>query len=167
MIVSDKVEQWAKNHPNAVLYDPVAYTLMDVASGKSLPFPWRETAEFEEKIHAETGEPYLVFLLTSGVQLVLVDPGGVAFAPSEVNTGPLVHRPEVVCLRDFMVMAERVDHHLYAHPAEPVPREYLDAVMLCIAILDGAREVGFDVGDLEQGLERSLQELEGRGLTDS
>jgi hypothetical protein len=34
--------------------------------------------------------------------------------------------------------------------------------MVCIAILDGARAVGFDVADLEDELERSLNELERR-----
>jgi hypothetical protein len=34
--------------------------------------------------------------------------------------------------------------------------------MICIAMLDGARQVGFDVGDLEGDLEISLNELERR-----
>jgi len=34
--------------------------------------------------------------------------------------------------------------------------------MICIAILDGARAVGFEVGDLEGELEKSLNELEKR-----
>jgi len=161
-----KVEQWLGRHHNVVLYDAAAETLMDVASGKSVRFPWRDLVDLEEKIHAETGEPYWVCQLNSGVQVVLVDPGGVAFAPSEVNTGPLSSGPEVVCLRDFAVLVQRVDHHLREHREEAVPREYLDAVMLCIAILDGARDVGFDVGDLEQTLERSLKALEHHGLTD-
>jgi hypothetical protein len=36
-------------------------------------------------------------------------------------------------------------------------------VMICIAILDGAREVGFEVGALEGELEKSLREIE-RGV---
>jgi hypothetical protein len=34
--------------------------------------------------------------------------------------------------------------------------------MTSIAILDGARHVGFDVGDLEDELEKSLREIEQR-----
>jgi hypothetical protein len=34
--------------------------------------------------------------------------------------------------------------------------------MACIAILDGARAVGFDVADLESQLESSLNEVERR-----
>jgi hypothetical protein len=35
-------------------------------------------------------------------------------------------------------------------------------MMICIATLDGARAVGFDVGDLEKELEKSLNEIEKR-----
>jgi hypothetical protein len=33
-------------------------------------------------------------------------------------------------------------------------------MMICIATLDGARAVGFDVGDLERELEKSLIEID-------
>jgi hypothetical protein len=35
-------------------------------------------------------------------------------------------------------------------------------VMICIATLDGARALGFDVSDLEGELEKSLREIERR-----
>jgi hypothetical protein len=35
-------------------------------------------------------------------------------------------------------------------------------IMICIATLDGARAVGFDVGDLEGELEKGLDEIERR-----
>jgi hypothetical protein len=157
-----KIAQWVERHPQAALYDAESATLLDVASGKSILFPWREFQAFEEKVHPETKDTYLVFLFEDGRQIALVDPGGVAFAPSAANTGPLKDLPPVVCLRDFLTLKQRVDHHLYAHPDEAPPREALDAVMLCIAILDGARAMGFDIGDLEGDLEKSLNELERR-----
>ncbi|HEX2932667.1 MAG TPA: hypothetical protein VHV54_23255 [Candidatus Binatia bacterium] len=156
-----KVALWVQNHKHAVLYDDESSTLRDVASGKSAPLPWRELSGFEEKIHSETKETYLVLLFENGNQLALVDPGGVAFAPSVVNTGP-IDLPPVVCLRDFYVLKQRIDHYLYDHPDEPPPRETLDMIMICIATLDGARAVGFDVGDLESELEKSLNEVERR-----
>jgi len=70
--------------------------------------------------------------------------------------------PAVVCLKDFFTLKQRVDHYLYEHPDEAPPRECLDLIMICIAILDGARAVGFEVGDLEGELEKSLNELEKR-----
>lgn len=157
-----KLQEWTSKHPESVLYDEAQSTLLDVYSGRLMRFPWSEVAAFEEKRHPETGDSYLVFLLNSGVQVVLVDPGGVAFAPSFSNTGPLPRAPQVTCLRDFDTIKGQIEHAVYDHPDQEVPRECLDALMLCIAILDGARVAGFGVGDLEEGLEALLREVESR-----
>lgn len=154
--------QWSEQHHSALRYDDETATLLDVSSGKTLKLPWGDVAAFEEKIHPETGDRYLVLLLESGTQLALVDPGGIAFAPFTENSGPVSNLPPVVCLRDFLTLKQRVDHYLYDHPDEPPPRECLDLITICIATLDGARAVGFDVGDLEGELEKSLTEVEQR-----
>jgi hypothetical protein len=156
------VRQWIERHKRAVLYDEETSTLLDVASGKSVNLPWRDMTTFEEKVHPETSDTYLVLLFENGKQIALVDPGGVAFAPSTENSGPVQDLPPVVCLRDFHTLKQRVDHHLYDHPDEPPPRETLNLIMICIATLDGARAVGFDVADLEGELEKSLNEIERR-----
>jgi len=156
----EKVKAWADKHRHAVLYDEESATLLDVASGKSVHLPWREVKSFEEKVHPETKDAYLVLLFENGRQIALVDPGGVAFEPSTVNTGPLRDPPPVVCLRDFQTLKQRIDHYLFEHRDAAPPKESLDLVMICIAILDGARAVGFDVADLEGELEKSLRELE-------
>jgi hypothetical protein len=153
---------WAERHRQAVLYDEEASLLVDVASGKTIRLPWSELKAFEEKVHPETKDKYLVFLFENGNQIALVDPGGIAFAPSTDNTGPLRDLPPVVCLKDFFTLKGRVDHYLYEHQDQPPPKEALDLVMICIATLDGARAVGFDVGDLEEELEKSLKEIERR-----
>jgi len=158
----ENVRVWAASHPQAVLYDDDSAVLLDVVSGKRLKLDWSALPECAEKIHPETQEPYLVLLFDDGTQLALVDPGGVAFAPSTVHAGPVENLPAVVCLRDFLMLKERVDHYLYDHPDEPPPRECLNLIMICIATLDGARAVGFDVGDLEGELEKSLDEVERR-----
>lgn len=158
----EKVRLWAAAHQHAILYDDESSTLFDVASQKRVRLSWRDVSAFEEKIHPETGDRYLVLLLESGRQIALVDPGGVAFAPSMENSGPVPDLPPVVCLRDVLTLKQRIDHHLYDHPDEPPPRESLNLIMICIAILDGARAVGFDVGDLEGELEKSLNEVERR-----
>src|SRR5687767_15554672 len=157
-----KVSAWIEQHKHAVLFDPESSTVLDVASGRKTSIPWRDLAAFEEKIHPETQDSYLVLLFEDGKQIALVDPGGVAFAPSMENTGPLRDSPAVVCLRDFYTLKPRIDHYLYEHPDEPPPKGTLDLVMLCIAILDGARAIGFDIGDLEGELEKSLSEIERR-----
>lgn len=157
-----KVRTWAETHRRAVLYDDESSSLMDVTSGKAIRLSWQEVKAFEEKVHPETKDSYLVLLFENGTQVALVDPGGVAFAPSTENSGPVRDLPPVVCLKDFFTLKGRVDHYLYDHPDEPPPKEMLDLVMICIATLDGARAVGFDVGDLEGELEKALNEIEGR-----
>ncbi len=156
------IRRWAEMHKQAALYDEASATILDVASGKSLRVAWRDLTAFEEKIHPETHENYLVLLFEGGSQVALVDPGGIAFAPSTENCEPVEKLPPVVCLRDFLTLKQRVDHYLYEHADEPPPRECLDLIMVCIATLDGARAVGFDVGDLEGELEKSLNEIERR-----
>jgi hypothetical protein len=158
----EQLRRWTSAHPEVALYDDDTAALLDVASGKSIKVAWRDLAGLEEKIHPETGETYFVLLFESGTQIALVDPGGVAFAPSTANSGPIDSLPPVVCLRDFLTLKQRVDHYLYDHPDEPPPRECLDLIMICIATLDGARNIGFDVGDLEGDLEKSLLEIERR-----
>jgi hypothetical protein len=157
-----KVHEWTDKHKHVVLYDEPESTFLDVASGKRIKISWRDLKGFEEKIHPETNDAYIALLFENGTQLALVDPGGVAFAPSTENTGPLQNLPPVVCLRDFLTLKNRVDHYLYDHADKPPPRECLDLVMICIATLDGARAVGFDVGELEGELEKSLDEIERR-----
>jgi hypothetical protein len=157
-----KVGAWVGAHRHAVLYDEENSSLMDVAAGKTIRLPWPDLQAFEEKIHPETNDYYLVLLFDNGNQIALVDPGGIAFAPSTENTGPLPDLPSVVCLKDFFTLKGRLDHYLYDHPDEPPPKAALDLVTICIATLDGARAVGFDIADLEGELEKSLKEIERR-----
>jgi len=157
-----KVRTWVATHRNAVLFDEDNSLFLDVASGKTIQVPWQDLSAFEEKVHPETKETYLVLLFDNGHQIALVDPGGIAFAPSTENTGPLQDLPPVVCLKDVFTLKGRVDHYLYDHPDQPPPKETLDLIMICIATLDGARRIGFDVGDLEGELEKSLNQIEGR-----
>ena len=117
-----KVGAWVGAHRHAVLYDEENSSLMDVATGKTIPLPWPEFQAFEEKVHPETNDNYLVLLFGNGNQIALVDPGGIAFAPSTENTGPLSDLPPVVCLKDFFTLRGRLDHYLYDHPDERPPR---------------------------------------------
>jgi hypothetical protein len=161
-LVKAKIRAWTETHRHAVLYDDESRSLMDVVSGKTIRLAWQELKAFEEKVHPETKDNYLVLLFENDTQVALVDPGGIAFAPSTENSGPLPDLPPVVCLKDFFTLKSRIDHYLYDHPDDPPPKEVLDLVMICIATLDGARAVGFEVADLEGELEKSLKEIERR-----
>jgi hypothetical protein len=155
-----KIQCWCDSHKHAVLYDDEKSTLLDVSSLKTLRIPWAGLKAFEAKVHPETKDVYLALLFENGAQLALVDPGGVAFAPSTVSSGPVENLPAVVCLGDFLTLKQRVDHYLLAHADELPPRECVHLIMFCIAILDGARAVGFEVGDYERELEAALDEIE-------
>lgn len=157
-----KVRTWAGAHEHAVIYDEERSSLLDVASGRSVQILWRDLKDFEEKIHPETQDRYLVLLFEDGTQLALVDPGGIAFAPAMENSGQVEGLPPAVCLGDFNKLKQRVEHYLYDHPDDPPPRQCLDIIMICIATLDGARAVGFEVGDMEGELEKLLREVERR-----
>ena len=93
-----KVRAWVETHRHVVLSDEESSSLMDVASGKTIHLPWQELKAFEEKVHPETKDNYLVLLFENGSQVALVDPGGIAFTPLTENTGPLRDLPPVVCL---------------------------------------------------------------------
>src|SRR5215467_11817084 len=110
-----KLRSWVEKHRHVVLYDDEKSVLLDVTSGKSIGLPWRHVEAFEEKIHPETKDAYLVLRFENGNQIALVDPGGVAFAPSTTNTGALRDLPSVVCLRDFYTLKQRIDHYLFEH----------------------------------------------------
>lgn len=154
--------EWSRRHPESVLYDKEASILLDYPSQKKLRLDWSRILDLEEKTHPETGDKYLVLIFEDNSRLALVQPGGVAFAPSFENSGPLTGLPQAVSLSDFHKLRSQIDHYLIAHTEEPLPRECLDLVMISVAILDGARLVGFDVGDLEEELEKRLNEIEKR-----
>jgi hypothetical protein len=52
------------------------------------------------------------------------------------------------------------------HPSDPVTRDHLDLFLFLLAIVDGARAVGFDVSREERRLERILGEIEARRSDD-
>jgi hypothetical protein len=142
------------------LFDEAAGALLDRFSGKVLTIDFAGLRALHPRATAE-GEPYLLLLFEDGRQLALAR-AGVAFPPDTRNAGPLPGLPQVVCWRDFAAVEDRIRHVLEAHPDEPVGREVLDMIRFCIALLDGARAVGFDVGEEERRLERSLSEVERR-----
>ena len=155
------VERCARERPQALAWDGDAGLLLDVASGKVLALDWARVAAASEQRDADTGRPYLLVELGDGGALALADQG-IAFAPSAAATGPLPGLPRAVCLRDLAAAEGRLTHFLLDHPGEPPERAHLDTFCFCLAVVDGARAVGFDVGPEERRLERILNELEAR-----
>ena len=104
--------------------------------------------------------PYLLLIFTDGRQVALADVG-FAFAPSIANTGPLPDLPQTLCFRDFRHLSQGIEALLAEEGRE---KEALGGILLCIALLDGARAVRLDVSREERKLDGLLRKLEERGI---
>jgi hypothetical protein len=155
------VERSVRVRPGSVLFDAATSTLLDVGSGKVLPLDFTRVAAVEERSDADTRRPYCAIRLESGVEIAIADQG-IAFPPATAGTGPLDGLPRAVCFRDLAAAEGRLEHFLLDHPGEPPERGHVAMFLLCLAIVDGARAAGFDVGPEERRLERLLHELEAR-----
>jgi hypothetical protein len=156
------VERFARAHAGSILYDAATGTLLDVASGRALALPWPRVAAVEERLDAATRRPYLAVRLDDGRELALAD-AGIAFAPVTASTGPVEGLPGAVCLGDLAAAEGRLSHFLQHHPGEAPGREHVSLLLFCLAVVDGARAVGFDVASDERRLDGLLAELERRG----
>ena len=155
------LERFVRERPTALLLDLDAPALLDLFSGKALPIDWSRIEGLVEARNRDSGAPYLVLLRDDGRQVILADVG-IAFEPLAAATGPLPGLPPVVCFRDFAATAGRIEHLLVDHPGEPVTRDHLDLFLFLVAVVDGARAVGFEVSAEERRLERILGEIEAR-----
>lgn len=153
------LERFARAHPGSVLYDGA--TLLDVASGKALPLDWRRVVAVEERRDTASGRPYLAIRREDGREIAVADQG-VVFPPGTAATGPVPGLPAAVCFRDLAQAEARLGHFLVDHPGEPPEPGHVALFLLCLAVVDGARAVGFDVAREERRLESVLAELETR-----
>jgi hypothetical protein len=156
-----RVRRLCGDAPSAVLYDEERELLLDVFTGKSVPVDWPHLAAMHERKNAETGRPYLVLARDDGRQLVLAEVG-IAFAPSTAASGPIPELPPVVCFRDLAGAEARLTHFLVEHADEEPNPSHVALFLFCLAVVDGARAVGFEVGPEERRLQRILGELEAR-----
>jgi hypothetical protein len=134
--------------------------LLEPGTGKQLRVKWDDIAAVEQKSSPLRPAPYLALSFHDGRALALADVG-FAFAPSIANTGPLPDLPPTLCFRDFRHLSQGVDQLLAEEGRE---KEALGGILLCIALLDGARDAGLEVSREERKLDGLLRMLEQRGL---
>jgi hypothetical protein len=134
--------------------------LLEPGTGKELRIRWGEIAEVEERPNPLRGAPYLVIAFEDGRQVALADVG-FAFAPAILNTGPLPDLPPTFCFADFRHLSQGIESLLQQEGRE---KEALQAILMCIALLDGARAAGLKVTREERRLDALLRTLEERGL---
>jgi hypothetical protein len=134
--------------------------LLEPASAKELRVRWDELQQVEEKNSPLRASSWLVLLWNDGRQVALAEVG-FAFAPSTANTGPLPELPQTFCFKDFRHLTSGVETLLQEEGRE---KEALGGILLCIALLDGARAVGLEVSREERRLDALLRLLEQRGV---
>ena len=134
--------------------------LLEPGSAKELRVRWDDLSQAAEKRSDLRAAPWLVLVWKEGRQLALADVG-FAFAPSTVNTGPLPDLPQTTCFRDFRHLSQGIEALLAEGGRE---KEALAAILVCIALLDGARAAGLEVSREERRLEALLRALEQRGV---
>jgi hypothetical protein len=134
--------------------------LLEPGTAKELRVRWDQITRVEERSSALRPAPYLLLLFEDGRQVALADVG-FAFAPSTVHTGPLPDLPATLCFADFRHLSQGIESLLEEEGRE---KEALGAILVCIALLDGARGAGLDVGREERRLESLLRRLEERGV---
>jgi hypothetical protein len=155
------VERFVRARPGSLLLDPAGPTVLDVFSGKALLLDLGRIAAVEERTDVQTGRRYLAIARDDGVELALADPG-VAFAPRTGSTGPIEGLPPAVCFQDLSRAEGELRHFLDGHPGEAPGRGHVALFLFCLAVVDGARTIGFDVSVEERRLDALLAELEAR-----
>ena len=134
--------------------------VLEKGSDKELHLVWGDLSQVEEKRTPLRPSPYLVLIWNDGRQVALADVG-FAFAPSTANTGPLPDLPQTLCFRDFRHLSQGIEALLAEEGRE---KEALGGILLCIALLDGARAIGLPVSREERRLDVLLRTLEQRGV---
>ena len=131
--------------------------LTEVATAKQIALDLNSVEAMEYKADSITGAHYCVLLLENGHQLVLCQQG-FAFAPDFRSTGPIELPSTVFCMTDFNHFYGQLKHNAIEHPEDR--RRSTDLVLLSIALLEGARNVGIDVDFETKRVERILEAIE-------
>ena len=162
--VQTRVRQFFASHRPPLLLleddDGRGARVLEPGSGQELALRWGALTFAEEKTSPLRTAPWLVLAFEDGRQVALADVG-FAFAPSPRNSGPLPELPVTACFRDLGTLLSGIDGLLQGEGREA---EAARAFLVAIAVVDGARDAGFDVGREERALEQRLRHLEDRGL---
>ncbi len=153
-----RMTAWLETNPGVFNYrvDGAIVTLVDTTTGKERALTGGEVDAIHERTNRMSGVVYPILLLETGRELAITDLG-FCFAPSFVSSGEIPGAPEVVSFGDFQRLYREA-----AFAADDFGRrkDALDFMMLCISIVDGGRDVGFNVSQEEERLEKLLRRLE-------
>jgi hypothetical protein len=153
-----RVTAWLEANPGVFDYrvDGDRITLVERLTGKERVFSGDDVTEIHERKNRLSGVAYPILLLESGTQIAVTDIG-FCFAPSFAATGEIPGGPDVVSFGDFRRLYQEAR---FAADDPERRKDALDLMMLCISIVDGGRDAGFNVGEEEDRLETLLRRLE-------
>ncbi len=156
--VKDAITVWLKKNPIVFRYrwDADELTLGEYASGKSVCLDVRKFCDFRLTPHPQGFADYLNLVFADGRQIVLCH-AGLAFSPSFVSTGPLPDAPPVSCLADYHKLLKTLKELM---SEDSHKGEILTLFNVLLSILDGAREIGLDISQEEEDLDKLLQKFE-------
>lgn len=156
--IQNVITTWLKNNPFVFEHriDKNSLTLKECFSQKQISIDLRAIKQHRLKEEPQGHGTYLNLVLDTGVEIVLCH-AGLAFSPHFVNTGPLPDAPPVSCLADYTRLLGDLKNILME------PDRNQEALLLfnvLVSILDGAKQIGMDVGQEEEELDKSLTEFE-------
>lgn len=132
--------------------------LVEIDTKKQKDIIFAEVLQWRETPHPEGMGRYLNLVFEDERELVLCYMG-FAFSPSLQSTGPIPDVPPVVCFYDLDRLLGHAEHLSKTLKADEKP-EAVKTLMICLATLEGARLLGFEVGEEERKAEGILEVLE-------
>lgn len=156
--IKETIQKWLADYPAIFVSQeiPNGIVLREIATSKERPVEFPKIRQFRRRQHPEGLGDYLNLLFEEGREIVLCH-AGFAFSPSYLSTRSLNLLPDVVCFQDFYRLLGHLEH-LYQD--ETQKEEAAKTLMSCLAILEGARLVGFEVSEEEKRVEKILNWLE-------
>jgi len=153
-----RMTAWLETNPGIFDHrvDGAVVTLVEAMTGKERALSGGEVTAIHERTNRMSGVVYPILLLETGRELAITDLG-FCFAPSFAASGEIPGAPEVVSFGDFQRLYREAT---FAADDFGRRKDALDLMMLCISIVDGGRDVGFNVNQEEDRLERLLRRLE-------
>jgi hypothetical protein len=156
----DHLLQWLQDMPAIFVHEEIPHgiRLVEIDTKKQKDIIFAEVLQWRETPHPEGMGRYLNLVFEDEHELVLCYMG-FAFSPSLQSTGPIPDLPPVLCFYDIHRLLGHADH-LSKNPKPDEKPEAVKTLMIGLAALEGARLLGFDVGEEEKKAEEILEVLE-------
>ncbi|MBI2981758.1 MAG: hypothetical protein HYY44_05640 [Deltaproteobacteria bacterium] len=156
--IKEALQKWLADYPAIFVAQeiPNGIVLREITTSKERSILYPQVTEWRRREHPEGLGDYMNLVFEEGHELALCH-AGFAFSPSYLSTKSLNLLPEVVCFQDFYRLLGHLEH-LYQNLSQR--EEAVKALTSCLAILEGARLVKFEVSEEERKLEEILTWLE-------